>query len=1787
MNLPAEYEQILLIGETDTTVSYRARRKLDQKPVILKHLKKEYPSFQEIADFQHEFDILKDLSIPGVLKPIGLDARSPVINLILEDFDGHPLETEDPGEPWELGRFFDVSINLAKALGELHQHHIIHKCIKPDNILVHPSTGDIRIINFQNATKLNREQQMVSERENQGIELAYISPEQTGRMNRLIDYRTDFYSLGINFYRLLTGKLPFRAKDPLEMVYSHIAKEALSPSDLHPEIPSPLSAVVLKLIAKAAEDRYQGAFGLSVDLEFCRDKWRDDRAIPIFDLGSQDVSNRFKVPQGLYGRETELARLKESFEKTGKDRTEVVIISGRAGTGKTSIVNEIQKFAVKKRAFFICGKVDRFKQNLPYGALVQAVQELVRQVLTETDSSIERWRTRLLGALGASGRVITDVIPDVAMIIGDQPPVTHLGQAESQKRFLEIFLTFIRVFTKANRPIVIFLDDLHWADATTLTIFKTMASDKSLYNLMIIGAFRNQEKEERQLLFRFLDGFNQEKIKNQHLVLEDLDKNHTRQMIADTLFASHKRVQKLSTICYQKTHGNPFFVVEFLKRIYRENLLEYDFRRGTWHWDSDQIRTMDITGNVVDLLVDRIQKLPSETQEILMFASCIGTSFTIQLVSVACSKKPTQISGALYRAVQENLIFPLDDSYKYLPYGQKQDENFAIAIQFKFMHERLQQAAYSLIPRKTKARAHLAIGRSLMKNKEIQNLGENIFEVANHLEYGIGLVEETAEQLQMATLNLEAGKRAMQATAFEAATRYLDAGLRFLPNGKEKAVSKCALQLHLEKARCALTLNQFEEAERHFNQLMQQPHDVQEETSITHLGIQIFTTLGKHKKAVTLGLQGLRQLGMEISNEVSKFQVWKTWIPAAWFTRKTKLREIIGLPEMNDQGTRAIVALLMEVAAPAAQCNPNLWRLLVLKAVLLSMQQGNAPTSPLAFVQFGSLLGHDFNRWGAAFRLGKLAIRLSRQYYNPRLRGKVLYHFGKINHRNYHMKRNVDYFREALKNFRESGDVHFTNLCMKANVDTFEMCGFPLSDLEQLVAQYRGSSKEREISEFLWIVQEWVESLREQPENENAFLNPNPEVKPYFMSKTSLNHFLLLAMKVSYLFGRPKETIAHAEHIREVFGAPQPASLHYPEYLFYQGLSLLELLPDVSPGTRKRFWKKIVNINNTMGELASWCPENYRAKYLLMEAVVAHRRLQSAKAIKFFDETLNAAHVSGFTQVEAMAKELAGRFYLERGMKSVAKVFLRDACYNYSKWEASGKVSRLNEMFPELLSPDGVTRSRTDDFNTGGRNTGALVKSSNQMDLTTLIKTSQTISSEIDYSKLLDRTMHFLIENAGAGKGFLILQKDGHLVIEAEGDLQSLQILVRQSQPIQESGKLCHAVVRYVERTLEPLTLDHAFAQGMFTQNSYVRKNHSKSILCLPILSKSRLTAIIYLENDVITGAFTPERLEILKVLSAQVAISIENATLYEHLDEYNRNLSQKVEERTQKLRKANMELVKKNEDLIHTQNQLIMQEKMASLGTLAANIAHEIKNPINFINNFAAISGELAKELNSHIHFYRDHFKQEDFREVGDLLANLEQNAEFISLHSGRANEIVNSMLSFSVKSSNRKEMCLINEVLFQYADIAYRGRLVEQAGEEILFRKELDSSLTKAEVVPESLGRVIVNLLNNAFDAAIQFQTEKGGQPTVTLFSKDLGNEVEIRVWDNGSGIPEEIQDKIYTPFFTTKPPGKGIGLGLATCYDVIFNEHKGSLEFDSQWGKSTEFIIRLPKVDHTIDY
>ncbi|MBD2494251.1 ATP-binding sensor histidine kinase [Nostoc sp. FACHB-280] len=1496
------------------TQVYRAVRERDSLPVVIKLLKNPYPSFSELLLFRNQYAIGKNFNSPLIIQTYSLENLHNGYMLVMEDFGGISLKDYFSKHQYvaSLEEFLILAIALCNILDLLYHERIIHKDIKPSNILINPETKQIKLIDFSIASLLPRETQtLVNPKVLEGT-LAYISPEQTGRMNRGIDYRTDFYSLGVTFYELLTGELPFQSNDAMELVHSHIAKTAPLVHEINPDIPLVISKIVSKLMAKNAEDRYQSAFGLKYDLEKCLSQLRETGKIHSFDTASRDLCDRFIIPDKLYGREAEVSKLLQAFERVSQGATEMMLVAGFSGIGKTAVVNEVHKPIVRQRGYFIKGKYDQFQRNIPFGAFVQAFRDLMGQLLTESDVQIQTWRNKILDAVGDNGQVIIEVIPELENIIGKQSPASELSGTAAQNRFNLLFQKFTQVFTTKEHPLVMFLDDLQWADSASLKLIQLLMADTG--HLFIIGAYRDNEVNPAHPLMLTLSDVAKSQAKVNTITLAPLSQLQVNKLVAETLKSSEDLVWKLSVLIYQKTQGNPFFATQFLKALHQDELIQFDFKLGCWQCDMAEVTAQAVTDDVVAFMSFQLQKLPPSTQQVLQLAACIGNQFDLATLAIVSQQSQIETAACLWKALQEGLILPIGDVYKFYV-GQETPahtlENQEI-VTYKFLHDRVQQAAYSLIPDDQKQTTHYHIGQLLLQQISPAAREEGIFEIVNQLNYGTSLINEQTQRDELAQLNLIACRKARTATAYQAAQEYAAAGLSLLGEQAWQQQYEMSLALHELAAEVAMLNGDFEAMEQFINIVTEQAHSLLEQVNVYRIRIQAKTSQRQLSEVLEIGINLLQQLGANITASPTPADIQQSIQEISELIGDRQIADFIDLPVMTDVNKIAITQIASSIMAAAYTCGSLLYPLLATLLVKLSLRYGNISLSASKYTCY-SLVLCNLQNIDLADQFGKLALNLTAKFDDKATKLEVFFLLGGyILHRKSHLKEMLPLLSEIYTLGLEVGNLEYAGYAVNHFCLISSWCGQPLANLENDTRTYYHALvqlKQLGTANYCliyWQVTSNLLGLAEHPTILSGSAFQESDFLPRLKSANDimgLYVFHSYKLKLCFLFGKIEAANNNALECRNYFIAGA-GTVAEPAFYFYDSLVALELLSQQSSQV-STLLERVAENQTKLQHWAHYAPMNHQHKFDLVAAEKCRVLGNKGEASELYDQAISGAKANEYIQEQALANELAAKFYLDWGKQRIAGEYMIEAYYGYARWGAKAKVTDLEKRYPQLLAPilqqsRSVVSTNETIFALGTISNSSSSASnssvSDTLDLKAILKTSQTISGEIELDKLLSSLLSIIIKNAGADKCVLMLLRDARLVIKGS-ITQGTNPEVLQNLRVEDSQDIPHKLIYKVKHSQQTVVLLDATADTTLANDPYIIHQQPKSILCSPILYQGKLLGILYLENSLITGAFTSDRVELLNLICAQAAISLENARLYESAQEYAQQLERSLDE--------------------------------------------------------------------------------------------------------------------------------------------------------------------------------------------------------------------------------------------------------------------------------------------------
>ena len=1802
----ANYQAVELIHQSDRTLVYRGCNTDNGQSVIIKLMRNQYPSFNELVQFRNQYVIAKNLEIEGIVKPHVLEHYGNHYALIMEDMGDVSLAEYQRTLSFSLLQFFDLAIQLTEILHQLHHNSIIHKDIKPDNILIHPKTQQIKLIDFSISTLLPKETQTIQTPNVLEGTLAYLSPEQTGRMNRGIDYRSDFYSLGVTFYELLAGTLPFTHDDPLELIHAHIAQtpEPIishpSPVTRHP-IPEVLSDLVLKLMAKNAEDRYQSALGLKYDLERCLVRYRETKEIAPFALGERDICDRFNIPEKLYGREKEVQALLDAFERIASPpalleegecaRAEMMLVAGFSGIGKTAVINEVHKPIVKNRGYFIKGKFDQFNRNIPFSAFVQAFRSLMGQLLGESDADLAHWKAKILEALGESGQVLIEVIPELERVIGQQPGVPELSGSAAQNRFNLLLEKLIAIFTTKEHPLVIFLDDLQWADSASLSLMKVLMGENRTGYLLLLGAYRDNEVFPAHPLMLTLAELGKQEATISTITLSPLSEDYIARLVAETLNCRVETAKPLTQLIYRKTRGNPFFTTQFLKGLQVDGLIAFNHNLGYWQCDLVKVQDAALTDDVVEFMAGRLHKLPEATQEVLKLAACIGNQFDLETLAIICETPSEEVAAALWSALRDGLILPRSEAYKFFQGEVESNSIETKIVSYQFLHDRVQQAAYSLISEDRRSRTHRSIGELLWNNIPCERRDSCLFDIVNHLNLGAMSYVDSDEILfltyDLAKLNLQAGRKAKSATAYVSAKDYLNLAIQYLLPDCWQSQYMLSRDIYRLLAEVEYLSGDFERSEEIVNLLLERSRSNLEKTDSLSLLIIQLTMQTKYDRAIETGIQALSLLGIDISQTDwnAEFNLEIVKLKNRQNILKTNSKNVKDLPVLTNAKGLATMQVLANMYPLAYMVNRSLFNVLVLKGVNLSVELGYTPESAPTFSWYSLLLGSLLQDYPMSRKIGDFALKIADRFNFPAQKCQAFDIFSNfcsawVSPLTNTIQLNQEAFQAAL----DSGEFPFAGYILVHRIFNSFYLGVYLPNVLADVEQYLSFvesighhyATDAILGSKLAICN--VIGLTQSKSSFDLDMLTESQYLQRFENQNfyALCRYLILKAQLLYFyeeFDSAWEAINNASQKIDFI----TSTISVAEYYFIRSLILAKRYRTWDEGERAKIATDLELSQKKMSEWSRYAPENFLHKFQLIEAERYRLNGDLINAINFYDRAIAGAKENDYIQEEALANELFAKFYMDWGKEKYAALHMQEAYYCYARWGAKAKTNDLEQRYPQLLRPI-LQRDRTSCFLsrsisqiTGHSQTTTVADISDLLDFSSLLKASQTLSGEIELDRLLSTLMQIILENAGATKGALLLTGEKGLTVEAiatrtDTEKELAFASLHQSILLDDYPDLPAGLINTVRRTTETALLDAKTAQTQFAADNYLLRFSPQSLLCLPLLERGNLIGILYLENTLTADAFTSDRVEILETLCAQAAISLENARLY---------------------RQAQQAL----KDLQKTQLQLVQNEKMAALGNLVAGVAHEINNPIGFIGGNINAALKHLQDLLDGLSVYRENASISD--EMAEQLENLD--LEFIaedfpkliaSMQTGcdRIRQIGTSLRTFSRTDTDKKTEFNLHEGLDSTLLILkYRLKANEERPAIEIVKNY--GEIPQVKCYPGQLNQVFMNLLANAIDAldesnvGFSYQDIEKNPNRIHIKTERDKERIIVKISDNGKGMSERVKARIFEQGFTTKGVGKGTGLGMAIAKAIVEEKHGGAIACLSELGKGTEFIISLP--------
>jgi predicted ATPase/signal transduction histidine kinase len=1743
------------IKATGTNLLFHAVSEADGTPLILKTPVASALGLQAFERYRREYGILQRLrDVPGVTHVHACELLQERPVLVMEAIEGAAL-SELAGEPFDVPRALDVACSLATTLGELHRRGIVHKDLKPSNIIVTP-TGEARLIDFGTASLQLVEHVETTPPSFVEGTLAYMSPEQTGRMNRAVDYRTDLYSLGITLYELLTGTRPFHGGDALEWFHAHMAQAPQPPRERVPGLPPALSAIVLKLLAKVAEERYQSAEGLKADLERCRVQWEQGLQ-EDFPLGLHDVPTRFQLPQRLYGRGAEATTLYQGFERVAESgRPELFLVRGYSGIGKSAVVHELQRPVLRQRGFFLSGKFDQFQRDIPHATIAQAIRGLTQQLLACSDEELARWGAHLNAAWEGHGQVLVDMVPQVALVAGKQPPAPELPPTESQHRFHRVLRKFLGVFATADHPLVLFLDDLQWADLASLQLIHHLLTHPETPPVMLIGAYRDNEVGPGHPLTQSLDALHKVGARLTELRLEPLGLDEVRQLVTDTLpGASDDLVEPLSLLAREKTGGNPFFLLQFMQTLHQDGLLART-SKGGWSWDATAIRSRGYSDNVVDFMVGRLRLLPEATQALLRLAACVGNVFALPLLAQLSGTCDATVLEALEPALQEGLVMRM---------GASED--------LRFLHDRIQQAAHALIPEGEAQTIHLRIARLALERLSPERLRERLFDIVSQFNAGLELVTDPEERLRVARLNAEAGTKAKASTAFRSAVAYLSTACALLPSEPWEHEPQLTFRILLDRATCEFMSGHGAEARRLVEELLPHADTVPRRAAVYRLKSSLHVAASEVPAAIACLLECLTQMGVSMSPhptwdevEAANAEVWSLMAGRS-------IESLVELPRLTEPDMEAVMSVLGALFAPAYFTDRHLLIVNLCRMVCLSIRHGNNGSSAQGYAWYGAVLGPAFHRYREGYAFAQLAGALIELHDISTFRGKVLYIQGVVNPWTEPIADSLGLLRRGFHHALQASDLQIASYCCTTIVALQLLRGRDLEEVEQEAASrlvFLRKAAFPDVQSTVHHIERFVRQLRGlspfgtlsgEDFDEASF---EAGLTPRRMS-TMRCWYWSLKMQTRYLSGDWAGALEAGNRAAELAWSSF-VQIQVLDFRLYHALSLAACYRTLAPEARAPALQTLREHLRQLTEWAEHQPATFRAPERMVSAELSRLLDEEAPALRAYEEAYQCAREQGVLQFAALASELAARFWYERKVKTLGDTYGRKAREAWLHWGALGKVRHLDAQWRHLASAMETEETITDTDST-------------RIDALTVVKAQQAISGEIVLDRLAAALLRTAIENAGAQRGALLLPHGERLMVV------SCVGASPQDSVTEDTSRLPWTVIAYTRRTREHVLIGDATLPHAFSEDPWLKHGQARSVLCLPLVRQEELRGVLYLENGLASNAFTPERLALLGQLAAQAAISIENARLYAEvqraesaLRDANDALEKRVEERTRELKQ--------------TQERLVATARAAGMAEVAANVLHNVGNVLtSAVVNLQTLTATVhasrmgrLRQVATLVDEHRDQlarFLVEDARgtqlpaylcALGDELLREQRTLQDGMAAMGKHIEHIRVIVQ--VQQTHTHSTLLPEECdLAQLVDDALNLQLPSLQRSGVIVTQEL-TSLARVRLDKHKALQILVNLISNAKNA-MHALPESQRRLHVRLTAE--GDRAFIQVVDSGQGIAPEIRDRLFTQGFTTREGGHGLGLHSSALAAKLMG---GRLTLESEGlGKGATATLELP--------
>ncbi len=1632
-----------------------------------------------------------------------------------------PFQMPYPVTEHDFTQLIESAEKIVQLLAGLH-HQDLSLGILTEGRIWQNNEGNMRVLGFH-LVRSSSEIPNVSMLSND--DLLYLPPEYSEQLSSIPDQRADFYSLGVLLYKWLTGHFPFSGSDGMEIIHQHLSKKPRLLREYNQQIPPMLEKLVLALLEKDPDNRYQSADGILEDVQ----KIVAGEEL-VFALSLSYSPGILQIKNKLYGRDRELDILSSSFQGAKDGRQSLVLISGFSGVGKTALVHAFQENLPEERHFFLSGKFDQF-QNVPYAALIDAFEDLITQLLFLPEASIEKWKNKILGALRENAGVITELIPNLEILIGEQGVPEKLSPIETQNRFSYTFIQFCKLFASADHPMVWFIDDWQWCDIPSLQFLQKLL-EEDMPHFLLIAAYRDNELHDSHpfsILLKDLDELN---IRTESISLGNLRQKHVNQLISEAIGEQRTYTESLAKVVYGKTEGNAFFTRQFLYSLWDRQLLTFDYSSTHWQWDLDKITKENVSENVLELMSGKIESLPPQTQLLLKIGAFFGTTFYTGMLARISGLEKEACQKYIKKAEKSGLLIHL--KRKGLPHNG----------QYSFVHDRVQQAAYALkLPdfEYEKNSLHYLLGKNMLNSDKFLP-GEK----AIHFIHSLELVEKEIKE-EVVNILIEAGNIANDSNSPDAAYEYFKAAHQLSSGAHHHFIIQKGLM------QAAFLLNKVEEAEEYAREAISAAPGKLAKSEVYVLQLMFYESLALFEKNIYCGVEALQLMGINIEEQLN-MSIMESLVQEEYFrfldlTKDKQPSDFRNMPLLDDPEQAAILDILVNMNASAYFADLYLFAWCTLRMGNQTLQHGKADATPFAFGFLGALLVALYQKFELGYQFGKVGVDMLNDIKSNRYRCRTLSIFTIfIQHIKEPILNGIPGLKESVHIGLETGDLPYAGYSMYAQVrDQFLACD-SLSKVMN-ICQYSIEFMEKfNNAGLLALMKLFRANLKllmggydaELVEEETEALKFLIEIKFF----TAVAHHYIFKSWALCILKRYEEAWKYLEKNESVLIYASSQS-HVPKHYFLQSLILLR--------SRKKLSKQeSATIENNQKVLQQWSdsmPENFRAELELIEALRAQHSGQWPDILKHFKLAVTWAQKGKLPGIESMIYELCGEVMEEGGLSDLTTAYLSKARQTYASWGAKEKVVAMREASPSLPSGD-MESSVPIDYDTRS-----------------LLKATQAISAEVSKEGLVKRLLQITLENAGAEKGVLILKYEKDYFVEAEINTSQEVYKSYDQQALENSDSIPPKLIRYVIRSGEELLLDHA-EQFAKMKDPYFEKNKAKSVLVLPIKKGNELIGILYLENDYVAGLFQKNRLQILRTIASQAAISIVNTRLFEHTTQLNQQLmssqeelrkmnellEERIRERTKILREE-IEMRKAMEVQLKQAKEVADNANLAKSQFLA-NMSHEIRSPLNAIVGFSQILINQSRKLDLPAEFNR-------------YLSNIKISGQNLS-------ELINDILDLSKIEAGKMSLSEEDMNLKQLVQSIYH--INKATAKEKGIQLQYDFGLATPQYIwsdRSKLKQILMNLLSNA----IKF-TPAGKQ--VFLKADFVNDQLLLEVKDEGIGISKEQQLAVFDPFVQADASitreYEGTGLGLAITQNMV-EMIGGRIELESELGKGATFRVYIP--------